>query len=95
MEKRLAERRIVLKPAAIEFAGSTIACMVRNISRSGAALDVSSAIGIPDHFTLALPTEGRHMPCHVVWRNDKRIGIAFDQITPDSDDRLTDSEAVL
>jgi len=94
MEKRLAERHPVLKAATIEFAGGTINCVVRNISRTGAALDVSSAVGIPEQFTLALPTDGRQMPCHVVWRNDKRIGIAFDQVASDND-RLTDSEAVL
>jgi hypothetical protein len=93
MEKRLAERRTVSKAAIIEFAGGTINCTVRNISRTGAALDVSSAVGIPDHFNLAVPAEGRHMPCHIVWRNDKRIGVAFDQIASDSD-QLTDSEAV-
>jgi hypothetical protein len=26
-----------------------------------------------------LVTEGNHLPCRVVWRKEKRIGIAFDQ----------------
>ena len=93
MEKRLAERHTVSKAATIEFAGGTINCVVRNISRTGAALDVSSAVGIPEHFTLALTADGRQMPCHIVWRNDKQIGIAFDRLASDSD-RVTDSEAV-
>lgn len=44
----------------------------------GAALDVSSPIGIPEHFTLVLAADGHHKPCHVVWRKEKRIGVAFD-----------------
>jgi hypothetical protein len=27
---------------------------------------------------LALPADGQHMSCHVVWRREKRIGVAFD-----------------
>jgi hypothetical protein len=80
MEKRLADRHPVLKPGAIRFAGGTISCMVLNLSNSGAALDVNSTAGIPEHFTLALPGDGWHMPCHIVWRKDKRIGVAFDQV---------------
>jgi hypothetical protein len=52
--------------------------MVRNMSEAGAALDVSSPVGISEHFTLVLPTEGKRLPCQVVWRKEKRIGVAFD-----------------
>jgi hypothetical protein len=41
--------------------------MVRNLSNAGAALDVTSPVGIPEHFTLVLGADGHHMPCHVVW----------------------------
>jgi hypothetical protein len=39
---------------AIEFAGSTINCLIRNISISGAALDVASPQEIPARFSLFL-----------------------------------------
>ena len=78
MEKRAAVRQHVLKAATIEFGSGEIRCVVRNISATGAALDLSSPIEIPEHFTLALPADGQQMPCHVVWRNDRRIGVAFD-----------------
>lgn len=77
-ENRSAQRRRVLKAGTIEFGGGAIDCTVRNMSGTGAALDVSSPVGIPDRFNLILPADGRHMPCHVVWRKEKRIGIAFD-----------------
>ena len=76
-EKRAAQRNRVLKAGKIEFGSSAINCMVRNITELGAMIDVTSPIGIPDHFTLALQT-GRHKYCRIIWRNDKRIGVAFD-----------------
>ena len=40
MEKRDTDRNRVLKSGAIEFNGGAIDCVVRNISETGAALDV-------------------------------------------------------
>jgi len=51
-ELRRAQRRGVLKAAAISFDGGTISCTVRNLSMSGAALEVASTIGIPEQFSL-------------------------------------------
>jgi hypothetical protein len=42
MEKRVAPRHRVLKAAKIEFGGSVIDCSIRNISDTGAALEVES-----------------------------------------------------
>jgi hypothetical protein len=78
MEKRNADRHRVLKAGTIEFGGAAINCMVRNMSITGAALDVASPVGIPDQFTLVLVADAHHTPCHVVWRKEKRIGVAFD-----------------
>jgi PilZ domain len=77
-EKRIAQRHRVLKAGTIGFGGGAIDCTVRNMSNKGAALDVNSPLGIPDRFTLVLPADGQHIPCRVVWRKEKRIGIAFD-----------------
>jgi PilZ domain len=76
-EHRIATRHRVLKAGSIEFGGGAIDCTVRNISDTGAALDVANQIGIPERFTLV--TDGRHLPCHVVWRRERRIGVTFDQ----------------
>jgi PilZ domain len=77
-EHRISVRQRVLKAGTIEFGGGAIDCTIRNISSTGAALNVNSPIGIPDRFILVLPADELHMPCHVVWRKPKRIGIAFD-----------------
>ena len=75
-EKRNSPRHRVLKAGTIEFNGGVITCMVRNLSSAGAALDVPSPVGIPEYFTLI--ADGSHLPCRVVWRKEKRIGVAFD-----------------
>jgi PilZ domain len=77
-EQRAVPRNRLLKAGTIEFDGGAVNCMVRNVSIFGAALDVSGPVGIPEHFMLAFRADGLHMPCHVVWRKDKRIGVAFD-----------------
>jgi hypothetical protein len=50
MEHRAANRHRVLKAATIEFGGGGISCTVRNMSDSGAMLDVTSPVGIPAMF---------------------------------------------
>jgi hypothetical protein len=77
-ERRIKSRHRVLKAGTIEFGGGAIDCTVRNFSDTGAALDVTSPVGIPEHFTLVVPADGTHRPCHVVWRKEKRIGVRFD-----------------
>jgi hypothetical protein len=46
MQQRASDRHRILKAATIEFGGGGITCMVRNVSDSGAMLDVSSPVGI-------------------------------------------------
>jgi hypothetical protein len=61
-EKHITGRQRVLKAATIEFGGGAIDCTIRNWSAIGAALDVSSPLGISAHFTLFVPADGRHWP---------------------------------
>lgn len=77
-QKRIAPRMRVLKAASIEFGGGAIDCSIRNLSKSGAALEVVSPLYIPDRFTLVVQTAQLKRPCHIVWRREKRIGVAFD-----------------
>ena len=53
-EYRTAPRRRLLKSGKISFGGGAIDCTVRNLSETGAALDVTSPVGIPEHFTLLI-----------------------------------------
>jgi hypothetical protein len=77
-ENRIAPRKRVFKAGTIEFGGGAIDCTVKNRSETGAALEVVTPLFIPDRFTLFVPSAQSKRPCHIVWRNEKRIGIAFD-----------------
>jgi hypothetical protein len=70
-ERREKARHRVLKAGTIEFGGGAIDCTVRNLSDTGAALDVTSPLGIPDRFTLFVQADGKHLACTVVWRKGK------------------------
>ncbi|MET3966030.1 MULTISPECIES: PilZ domain-containing protein [Bradyrhizobium] len=76
-ERRDKARRRVLKAGTIEFGGGAIDCTIRNFSDTGAALDVTSPVGIPERFTLVIQADGTHLACTVVWRKEKRIGVRF------------------
>ena len=78
-EKRIAPRRRVLKAGSINFDGAAIRCTIRNLSATGAALDVATPLSFPDCFKLVLDGESLDQPCHVVWRKGRRIGVAFDR----------------
>jgi len=77
-ERRKVPRRRTLKAGSIAFnrAGG-IDCRVRNLSPIGACLEVSSQIGIPDDFVLMIEHDHLKQHCHVVWRLEARLGVAF------------------
>jgi len=74
-EHRITPRHRVLKGGHIQFGGGSIDCTVRNLSETGAALDVTSPLGIPAEFMLV--AEGIQRQCRVIWRKEKRIGVTF------------------
>lgn len=77
-ERRKAQRLRALKAGTISFnrAGG-INCRVRNMSPAGACLEVDSQIGIPDKFVLVVSYDKFQQPCHVIWRSETRMGVAF------------------
>ena len=75
----VAPRYRVSIAATIKFVGGgPIDCVVRNLSVTRAAIEVPNQAGIPDSFLLVIPDDGLRLPCHIAWRTDYRIGIAFD-----------------
>ena len=78
VELRKTQRIRKLKAGTIAFdQGGGINCVIRNISNSGACLDVSSPLGIPDNFMLISKSDQIKRPCHIVWRSQKQIGVSF------------------
>jgi hypothetical protein len=76
-ERRAAKRQRVFKAATIEFDGSGVDCTIRNLSLDGATLDVASPLGIPHEITLNIASSHKRQNCRIVWRREKRIGVAF------------------
>jgi hypothetical protein len=76
-EKRKSPRHRVLKAGTISFGGAGISCTIRNLSDDGAALDVTSPIGIPPEFVLVIEADNATRQCRVVWRKERRIGVIF------------------
>jgi hypothetical protein len=78
VETRAAPRYRVMKPAQIEYGSDKSTCTVRDISTTGAALEVPDPAIIPEKFTLVLLDDGLKLACSVVRRTGFRIGVAFD-----------------
>lgn len=78
VETRVAPRFRVAKQAKINHGGDKISCVVRDISATGAALEILGVARVPNHFTLIIPEDQLTLPCHVVWRSEFRVGVAFD-----------------
>ena len=72
-------RSRLAKAAKIEYGGVKTPCIIRDLSVTGAALEISELSGkIPTTFNLIMPDDGLKLPCHVVWRSTFKIGVAFD-----------------
>jgi hypothetical protein len=68
----------VLKSGRILFNGgfSVFDCRVKNLSASGALIEMPSMLGIPREFDMMLDGAKKH--CTVMWRTDRLMGVAFD-----------------
>ncbi len=79
MNSRKYERHPILGAGTILFRGSRIDCAIVNISIGGANIEVDDEWGIPDSFHLLMAGEIGDRLCRVVWRNERRIGVTFEQ----------------
>jgi hypothetical protein len=79
MEQRRQTRARTLKSARILFNDhrSVIDCTVRNLSPTGACLNVASALGIPERFDVMFDADQSVRPCRVVWHKEKQLGVEF------------------
>jgi zona occludens toxin (predicted ATPase) len=77
-DQRTAQRHRVLKSAMIVVNNgySTISCVVKNETDTGARLKIATVIGIPDEFELSIMGAPRRR-CRVVWRRADEIGITY------------------
>ena len=64
-----------MRAASIEFSGDAIACLIRNQSETGAALELVRTINLPAQFTLVVASD--RIRCIAIWRMRKMIGVKF------------------
>jgi len=65
------------------FGESSIDCIVRRITDVGAEIELESGRGVPERFQLLIAHEAAARPCHVSWRSEKLVGVAFEQGQPE------------
>jgi methyl-accepting chemotaxis protein len=76
-ERRGAIRTPSSSSAIIGFStGAAVRCDVRNASQTGARLHVVTEAKVPDDFLLWIDGDWPRR-CHVVWRRDEDLGVAF------------------
>jgi hypothetical protein len=78
-EKRTVPRHSVLKRGTLVVnGGGVFDCTVRNLSESGARIDIANPLGVPKVFTLVIEADHFKRRCHAVWSSERQIGVAFD-----------------
>lgn len=78
-ERRRAFRRRALMSGNLRFKArnGSLSCVIRNLSTTGAKLAADRAWWIPAQFELEIPHQDIRIDAHVVWRDDREMGIAF------------------
>jgi hypothetical protein len=61
----------------IGSSGMKTECTIRDISETGARIQVSGAISIPDQFELFIPQRNRREKARMIWRNGEEAGLVF------------------
>ncbi len=76
-DQRAILRKRVLKSGQIVLSDKApkLECTVKNLSPTGACLQVSTTYGIPMNFEVIL--DGVRRPCRAIWRTDTKIGVTF------------------
>jgi hypothetical protein len=84
-EKRKFPRTDIEELAYVSSGGSVMRCVVRNISREGAAIDVENPAFVPQHFRLVMAKDSSIVhQCRVAWIKKNRIGLTFTDVAQES-----------
>lgn len=71
-------RSRVLKGARlIVGSASTIDCVVRNVTNSGARIQIANTVELPDSLSLTFDGGFTVRPCRVAWRSATETGVQF------------------
>jgi hypothetical protein len=59
------------------YAGGSVACTVRNMSATGAAVVVADGRDVPDNVTLVIAGKPERRPARVIWRVPPLVALKF------------------
>ena len=78
-EGRASERTRTFLKAVIEFnnGAAKLDCTVKNISATGARIDIAASVNLPKEFNLQIPHRGEVLRVQMVWREKSSIGVSF------------------
>ena len=79
VEARQSDRVRAFLRARIIFnnGNSTIDCTIKNVSPTGAKIDLSDTATVPAEFDLEVPQRGKTYRARLVWRDRAALGVAF------------------
>jgi len=86
LDRRRSVRGKVIYGGVAEFneRGSTIDCVVRNISEQGACVEFDPGATLPQHINLTIARKNRSFLARLIWRHANKVGLAFRTMTQDA-----------
>lgn len=78
-ERRISPRKKSFLRGCIYFnkRRSSVDCLIRDVSKTGARLIFSSTVATPDVVDLFIPQKEQMLRAYVQWRHGDEIGVAF------------------
>jgi hypothetical protein len=78
VERRKSARSRVLKSAKLVLGQSSIIdCVVRNVTNSGARIQIANTVDLPKDFEMTFDGGHSIRPCRLVWRTVTETGVEF------------------
>ena len=76
-ENRRKPRQRTFKGGSITLPTGSVECIVRNVSATGALLELNAPALVPNDFDLIIKPEQTRRCCHVIRRDGLHLGIHF------------------
>jgi hypothetical protein len=78
-ERRADQRHRVLKGGTLHFnkGYSSLECVIRDLSATGARIQMGETFGVPSRFTMSISGETTRIEASLRWRNSRSIGLSF------------------
>ena len=80
-EKRRAARRRTFKGGSITLPTGTVDCLIRNMSATGAMVELKGPALVPDAFSLIIKPELIRRDCQVIRRDARLLGLRFKEVS--------------